>query len=465
MNSLLVALATASFLSSIFSVPAARASQAARHAAEDRFAADVSSDRLRQTVRDLVALGPRMGGTPSGDRAADHLEKLFRGFGLATRIERDPTLLAHWEEDWAVEIAPAGGRLESAWPYGFSPRVETATGELVAVKDLNTPDPSWAGRVVYTPGSIGRTYDAVAQSPHRPLAILTSAPNDPKKYIDWSRIGSLPARETNPIPVFALSYLDGRTVEAAAGRASVRVRLRSATRLASPATVVAELGGRDPTKYYLVTAHGDSDAGGPGADDNASGVATVVEIARDLALLMRSGAFQPAHSVRFAVWGTEYHSAKAYIEREGAQLAGCLGVINFDETGTGAEREALYVESNEVPWNAGLIGTLKAVGGDYLNQAGFWPEFYTNASQGGTDSYAFLPKEYKGTGYTTLKIPATTVYTAAWDALGQAGDVTIDYSAYYHSSGDTPENTTEREPQNMVRAVKAVGIALLRLLR
>jgi hypothetical protein len=41
----------------------------------------------------------------------------------------------------------------------------------------------------------------------------------------------------------------------------------------------------------------------------------------------------------------------------------------------------------------------------------------------------------------------------------------IDYSAYYHSSGDTPENTTDREPQNMVRAVKAVGIALLRLNR
>ena len=41
----------------------------------------------------------------------------------------------------------------------------------------------------------------------------------------------------------------------------------------------------------------------------------------------------------------------------------------------------------------------------------------------------------------------------------------IDYSLYYHSSGDTPENTTEREPQNMVRAVKATGIALIRLNR
>jgi hypothetical protein len=428
----------------------------------------VSSDRLRKDVRDLVALGPRMGGTPSGDRAAEHIEQIFRGFGLAVRVERDPPLLAHWEEDWAVEIAPAGGWLESAWPYGFSPSVQSATGDLLVVTDLGAaaPDPSWAGRVLYTPGSVGRNYDAVAASPHRPLAILTSAPNDPRKYVDWSRIGSLPARDTNAVPVFALSYLDGRTVEAAAAaRASVRVRLRSATRRASPGTVVAELRGRDPGKYYLVTAHGDSDAGGPGADDNASGVATVVEIARGLASLSTAGAFQPAHSVRFVVWGTEYHSAKAYIEREGAQLANCLGVINVDETGTGAEREALYVESSEVPWNTGLIGTLTAVGADYLGRPGFWPEFYTNASRGGTDSYAFLPKEYKGTGYTALKIPATTVYTAAWDALAKSGDVTIDYSAYYHSSGDTPENTTEREPQNMVRAVKAVGIALLRLLQ
>ena len=39
----------------------------------------------------------------------------------------------------------------------------------------------------------------------------------------------------------------------------------------------------------------------------------------------------------------------------------------------------------------------------------------------------------------------------------------MDDSAYYHSAGDTPENTTEREPQNMVRAVKAAGLALLRL--
>ncbi|MGH9314795.1 MAG: M28 family peptidase [Vicinamibacterales bacterium] len=457
----------------------AQAVRSSTHPAEEPLAAAVSSDRLRKDVRDLVALGPRMGGTPSGDLAAAHTDRLFREMGLGSRIERDPPLYAHWEEDWAVEIAPAGGRLESAWPYGFSPSA-SGSGELIVVKDLAsaTPDAAWAGRVIYTSGNVSRSYAAIAASPHRPLAILTSHPNDPKKYVDWSRIGSLPPGESHPVPVFALSYLDGRTAEvAAASHALARISLKSTMRRGQPATTIATLGGRDSRRYYLVTAHGDSDAGGPGADDNASGVATVLEIARALSSLVKDGRFRPAYSIRFVVWGTEYHSAKAYIEREGAKLADCLGVINLDETGTGAEREAIYFESNDVPWNAALLRTLERVGEDYVGKPGFWPEFTTNPSQGGTDSYAFLPKAYKGQDYTTLQIPATTVYTAAsdslaplaqtpgWDPKGwpTPGRLVVDYSAYYHSSGDTPENTTEREPQNMVRAVKAVGIALLRL--
>ena len=40
----------------------------------------------------------------------------------------------------------------------------------------------------------------------------------------------------------------------------------------------------------------------------------------------------------------------------------------------------------------------------------------------------------------------------------------IDYSRYYHSSGDIPEWTTEREPWRMAWAATAGGAALLRLL-
>lgn len=454
--------------------------QSARHPAEDAFAAAVSERGLQQMVRDLVALGPRMGGTPSGDKAAAFRRAYFHKLGLPAAVVDDPAVLAHWESAWTLAVVP-NGRLESAWPMGFSPSIRPDTeGAVIYVKDLAAAQPSadWTGAVVYTPGSLGRAYQAIAKSPHRPLALVSSAPHQAGKYMDAARLSALASREDNPIAAFAVSYRDGETLRAAAaGRQKARVGLTSYVRKAPVKTAVATLTGADPTKYWLVCAHGDSDSGGPGADDNASGEATVMEIARVLSALAANGQFTPRHSIRFVIWGSEYHSARAYIDREGAGLANLLGVLNFDETGTGAEREAIYFESNDVPWNKTLLTTLAQVGADYVGKPGFWPEYATNPSQGGTDSYAFLPKQYKGTDYTTLQIPSTTVYTAAWDQLaslqqtdgwdvpGRPGERTlaIDYSAYYHSSGDTPEHTTDREPQNMVRAVKAVGLALLRL--
>ena len=67
------------------------------------------------------------------------------------------------------------------------------------MKDLSAaqPDRSWKGRVIYTPGAVSGRYDAIAASVDRPLAILTSDPSNPRKYVDWSRIGSLPANESN----------------------------------------------------------------------------------------------------------------------------------------------------------------------------------------------------------------------------------------------------------------------------
>ena len=453
----------------------------AQRPAEEAFAAGVAEAGLRRYVRELVAFGPRMGGTPSNEKSAAYLSAFFKKQGLDVAVHEDPPALAHWESAWRVAFED-GSVLESAWPFGFSAS-STSKGRLLLIDDLGnaTPSAEWAGRVIYTPGAVGRAYAAIVKSGHLPAAILTSAPNDPTRYIDWSRLSSLPASASNPVPAFSVSYLDGRTLASAAraGRA-VSVSLEATIREGRGKTVIATLRGQDPAGYYLIGAHGDSDSGGPGADDNASGVATVMEIARVYAALVRSGKVpRPQYSLRFAVWGAEYRSARAFIDREGEDLKNLKGVLNFDETGTGAEREAIYFESNDVPWNETLLRTLEAVAGDYAGRPGFWTEYTTNPSQGGTDSYAFLPKQFKGTGQTTLEIPSTTIYTAAWDKLAELDQIPgweskgtpdpkklkIDYSLYYHSSGDTPENTTEREPQNMVRAVKVTGIALLRLNR
>jgi len=450
---------------------------------EEAYASAVSESDLKRYVRELVAFGPRMGGTPSNEKSAAYLSAFFKKNGLDVTILEDPPALAHSEQSWRVALED-GVVIESAYPFGFSPSTGGArTGRLLLVEELAkaTPSEEWKGRVIYTPGDIGRAYAAIVKSGMVPAAILTSAPNDPKRYVDWSRLGSLAASATHPVPVFAVSYVDGRTLASAAqaGR-TVSVSLAATIREGRGKTVIATLSGREPGPYYLVCAHGDSDSGGPGADDNASGVATVMEIARAYAQGIRSGKVpRPRSSIRFAVWGAEYRSARTFIENEGEQLKQLRGVFNFDETGTGAERDAIYFESNDVPWNKTILRTLESVAGDYAGRPGFWTEYTTNPSQGGTDSYAFLPKQFRGTGQTSLQIPSTTIYTAAWDKLAELDQtpgwestgtpdprkLKIDYSLYYHSSADTPENTTEREPQNMVRAVKVTGLALLRLNR
>ena len=162
-------------------------------------------------------------------------------------------------------------------------------GKLLLVDDLAkaTPTGEWKGRVIYTPGDVGRAYAAIVKSGHLPAAILSSAPNDPKRYVDWSRLSSLPASATNPVPVFAVSYVDGRAL--AVGGAGRTERAGVARR--NDPRRAGQDGRRDPAGtesegYYLVCAHGDSDSGGPGADDNASGVATVMEIARVYASLV-----------------------------------------------------------------------------------------------------------------------------------------------------------------------------------
>jgi hypothetical protein len=448
---------------------------------EEAFAGGIAEADLRRYVRELVAFGPRMGGTPSNEKSAAYLSAFFKQHGLEVAVQDDAPALAHWEDAWSVALED-GAVIESAWPFGFSASTQgTREGRLLLVEDLGkaTPTEEWKGRVIYTPGDVGRAYGNIVKSGHLPAAILTSAPNDPKRYVDWSRLSSLPSSANNPIPAFSVSYVDGRAL-ASASRAerTVRVSLDATIRDGRGKTVIATLQGQNTDGYYLVCAHGDSDSGGPGADDNASGVATVMEIARVYSSLVRSGKLpRPKYSIRFAIWGAEYRSARTFIEREGENLSQLKGVMNFDETGTGAERDAIYFESNDVPWNETMLRTFDAVGADYAGRPGFWTEYTTNPSQGGTDSYAFLPRQYKGTGQTALQIPSTTIYTAAWDKLAELDQIPgweskgtpdpkklkIDYSLYYHSSGDTPANTTEREPQNMVRAVKVTGIALLRM--
>jgi hypothetical protein len=448
------------------------------------FAERVSQHRLLQTVRRLVQFGNRMGGTPSGDRSARYLVQQFRSYGLKTEIVEEPELLTYRHESWSLQVEqPSALRnlIKNEWLAGFSPSTGQHRGRLVYVDPNDTPDEgALDSLVVLTEQSVDqKMYQRLVAAGAR--CILTYAPASPKKYLHWAFINSLPASRDHPIPLFSLSYSNGTRLKAELAKGTpivVSFQTKSTIAPGTPKTVVATLSGKSD-EYFIVCAHGDSDSGGPGADDNASGVAGVLELARVLNALVRGGTLaQPAKTIKFIVWGSEYSSATQYVKQQANNLEKIRGVINYDEIGTGASRNCLYFESNDVPHNTHLLRTFHAIAEEYVDRQGFWQEATTNPSQGGTDSYVFLPDFLERLKLPPVKIPSVTIYTAAWDEVktipqtegwrsrawkGHPDSVTIDFSPYYHSSLDLPRFTTDREPFNMVWAVKAVGIALLRL--
>ena len=453
-------------------------------AREARFAVEVSADSAAQYVRELVSFGPRMGGTPSGDRSAEYLRRRFENWGLVTNVVVDPEKQVHWEDGWRIDlVAPDSLSLTSAWPYGFSPSLADTSIELVFAPELSQLSTAHAilrGKAIYTHDRPRSLYPTLAVA--GVVAVITDAPNREGYYEDAALIGRLPAGSRNALPVFAISRGDGKTLQRLLRQeANVRLRLSLQSHIGTgrPKTVIADIPGVDTTRSFIYSAHGDADSGGPGADDNASGVATVLETARAFSRLIRAGVLpKPRYTLRFIVWGSENFSASEYVRRHQDELDRILGVLNFDETGTGTVRQAVYFESNEVPWNATLLRTLDQIGRDYYRKPGFWKEYTTNPSQGGTDSYVFLPKEFRGRLQEDVRVPSTTIYTAAWGRTGHVdqtpgwssdgwysadGRIEIDYSRFYHSSGDTPENTTDRQPWRMAWAARAGGLALLRL--
>jgi hypothetical protein len=448
------------------------------------FSRRVSQERLQQTVRDLVGFGNRQGGTSSGDKAVAYLMREFKRMGLKPEILEDPGKLTFTNDHWAIDVVQPKrlkGVFAHSWLAGFSPSSHRKNVRLVSVPpdgDLSNTDVDSAA-VLVDLDNADRLYSRLAEK--GAACLLTWSEPHSKAYTNSAFIENLPAREDNPIPVFDISRncahklaktLDSKRVICITFSTKTRIKKGKSK------TVVATLKGRS-AKYYIVCAHGDSDSGGPGADDNASGDSGVLEIARVLSTMKRSGVIsRPESSIKFVIWGSEYGSAENYVKTHSSDLTNIVGVLNFDEIGTGATRNCIYFEGNDQRMNHHLLKTLQRVGEDYVGKKSFWREATTNPSQGGTDSYVFLPNYLNRLGVPVVEIPSVTVYTAAWQEpkslfqpkewrtnawRGPLDSVIIDYSLYYHSSMDTPAMTTDSEPFDMVWGVKAVGIALLRL--
>jgi aminopeptidase Y len=110
--------------------------------------------------------------------------------------------------------------------------------------------------------------------------------------------GTLGNTFTLDIPVTSVTQAVGQQLAATPGLI-MRLKTETFRGIATTSNVLAESPGGDPNNVIMAGAHLDSVNAGPGINDNGSGSAAILEVARQM------GKVNPRNKVRFALWGAE----------------------------------------------------------------------------------------------------------------------------------------------------------------
>ncbi len=278
-------------------------------------------------------IGPRVAGTLAYTRSADYVAEQFQRLGY--RVERQLFPFQAFEESAApalVVTAPAQPALHpvtliysaSTPPEGLDAEVVAAglgRGEDVVGKMLR-------GRIVLVERGQILFSEKVSHAAAAGAVAVVIYNNRPGPA-PTGTLQSLAA-----IPAVLISLEEGRQVLQALAAGSVRVRLTVRTIVEerrAENVIGIKTGSGAVNEIVVVGGHLDSVPGSPGANDNASGVAAVLEAARLLADL------PTARTIHFIAFGAEelgLLGSQHYVQRRTGMV---VGMINMDMVGNGPE--------------------------------------------------------------------------------------------------------------------------------
>jgi aminopeptidase YwaD len=277
------------------------------------------------------AIGPRATGTPSERQAAEYLAAQFRQFGYQVDLH---SFRFPYFEARRVELQQLGAASRPVPAMAFFYSAPTALGGLdadVVHAGLGRPS-DYEGRQVtgavalVERGSI--TFgDKAANAAARGAVAVVIYNNQPEGFM----AGVLP--QPSRIPAVMISREDGLRMVEAAQQGRLRVRLLVDTVLETRSTVnfvATKRGAARPGEIIVVGAHYDSVPSSPGANDNASGVAVVLEAARVLA-----GTPTP-RTIQFVLFAAEELGLFGSVAFADERRGGVVAMINLDMVGWGS---------------------------------------------------------------------------------------------------------------------------------
>ncbi len=309
-----------------------------------------------QAYRHVQALagqiGKRVAGTEGGRRGAAYIKQQFERLGLAVETQSFP--VRSFEEKsvrLAVTAPEAQDFPADALIYSIAGRV---TAPLAAVPRLGRPEDyqklDVRGKIALVRRGEFFLSDKVrhaVQAGAAAVIIYNSA--------DQGFTGTL--REPSAVPAVAVSGQSGQALLGLVGRGPVTVSLDVQTAITEGqgTNVIARRPGND--QVFVFGGHMDSVPAGPGANDNASGTAVMLEMARVLARSNR-----PETLVFIAFDGEEEGllGSQAYVQSlSEAERRRVKAMFNFDMLGA-TDNELVFIGSQELTTlaqsSAGALG-------------------------------------------------------------------------------------------------------------
>jgi len=307
--------------------------------------------------------------------------------------------------------------------YSAATPAEGVTAELVYVgrgsaKELEGKD--LKGKIAIGEGGIGGIYaNAIKNGAVGALAYSMPAYTQPSK-------------NTNSIQFQGISYTDSLTqkwgillswaakekLKAALAKGPVTVKVTVNTKIyrAEELTLVANVRGKTrPDERFVFSAHVQE----PGANDNASGVGTLAEMARTTAALVKKKKVLPRRTITF-LWGDEIVSTRRYIQDDSIRAKGIKWGLSLDMVGEDIQKTGgtFLIEKMPDPSAIWTRGKEKHTewGGGVLNESDMFPHYFndlllnrclfeaantgwvvrTNPFEGGSDHTPFLAARIPG---------------------------------------------------------------------
>ncbi len=438
---------------------------------------EISGDRAQEYVRYLSHF-QRLQPSKGYHAAAEWVAAKAKEFGLSDiRIEEYPTdngtrfyYMDQTEPAWDAEFAelwivgPKEEKLTSLEEIPMSLAIMSRTcdvkAELVFVGE-GTSESDYAeldvkGKIVYASGSIG-TVASLAVDKYGALGVVTIN----QRYSDDEpdNVSSIRIRTKTPSFGFQLSHRRGEALRRRLERGEklmARAVVKTQVHNWPLENVVAVIPGSDLAGEEIVlTAHLCHLK--PGANDNASGSACLLEIGRTLKRLIGEGKIErPRRTLRF-LWVPENSGSIAYAATHPDIMKRMVAGLNFDMVGQYLNRNNSTFFLNLTPHsrphyiNDVLINLTEclALGNtESLNDDGF--PFPVLSLTGSRDAFRYRISSFIGGSdqviYNDGAIAVPMPFFLVWP------------DRYYHTSGDQPEVTdpTQLKRSSFLGAASAV---------